>query len=447
MSVKRLVGVRAVVILASICLVVAGDPIVQGFHNEIHHTTQAALALASDWEIDDALWIAGADLAVDMNKPTVAGLERNTLQYSQHQAEKNYYFHCFSRSDDQAAARSDERNKDVLGQLDDLKRQAAQSIDRAKAQATDSRLRIEALVAVGVYFHCQQDSWSHSGYGGTRHGHMFDDAWPGSPDHPARRPVKTQKALRESLSELHALAGRWRSDLPPHDANLNRLLAGLTNTALLGAGTQECVDMWPRYWLYQDLRQSGRLAKFTSVDRPTRGTCATLHQTNFGVPGASARIVTFPGQSRFPVLDIAGRPRFENDEPILVAAGDFDYVNAEASATYRQPTPSTCSYAMSVLVRNGGPNAAPTAKIAMALLAGQNDEMWYEEEELGVLSPNQVANVGMAATVNRACPNRVAFVSDIQPIKDVGDGIWGDRDARNDQRVVLATPDRRAAAK
>ena len=30
------------------------------FHTDIHYFSQAALALASDWPVDDAMWIAGS---------------------------------------------------------------------------------------------------------------------------------------------------------------------------------------------------------------------------------------------------------------------------------------------------------------------------------------------------------------------------------------------------
>src|SRR5688572_14747722 len=114
------------------------------FETEIHYRSQAALALASGWPIQDALWIAGGDLAIDMNEATVAGLESNTLQATLHQAEKNFHFHCFSRVPDRAEDSANRRNDGVVKHLIALKRDASDALARAHGSPADEQKRVEA---------------------------------------------------------------------------------------------------------------------------------------------------------------------------------------------------------------------------------------------------------------------------------------------------------------
>ena len=436
-------GPRAIGAAIALAAAVAADPTggqrALAFHTDIHYLSQAVIALASDWPIDDAMWIAGADEAVDRNEPTVAGLERNTIQMKMHQAAKNYEFHCFSHSDDSALAQKDQRAQDVVAHLADLKRRATDAISLSKSStpAERDRRRIEALVAIGVYFHCQQDSWSHSGYGTHSYGHAFDDVYPGSPDHPAKRPSKTAAALREALTTLHDFARQWQPDKPPADATLSTLIQGVTNPGLLLE--QSCINQWPGYWLYQDLQKSGRLAQFTPLDRPATGACGALHLNIFKVPGKDARVVQLRPPN-FPVLDISGRPKFDVGRPVLVTAGGFDHTITDASATYTSASAAGCDFQLRTTVTNQGPQATKPAKVAMAVLSGPNIIDFFGEKELPPMAAKEQQVVQLDTRISRTCPPQAAFATDVQPQTAQAEGIWGDRDARNNRRVVAATP-------
>jgi hypothetical protein len=152
--------------------------------------------------------IAGADQGVDENLATVAGLKVDLTPqppplpaFKLEQLPKNYRFHCFSTSPDAGPNRafSNIINADVIKNLDgppppgdDLKTLATTALTAARVAvaAADAAIATaiadptlpnfvaavnavaatkaplaNARVAVGVYLHCQQDRWSHVGYG------------------------------------------------------------------------------------------------------------------------------------------------------------------------------------------------------------------------------------------------------------------------------------------
>ena len=55
------------------------------------------------------------------------------------------------------------------------------------------------------------------------------------------------------------------------------------------------------------------------------------------------------------------------------------------------------------------------------------------------MAANQQQTVKIDARTERACAPQSAFVTDVQPPVPQTEGIWGDRDARNNRLVVAAT--------
>ena len=129
----------------------------QAYEADIHYSTTYALARAVGWSEADALTIASANQAVDENQDTVAALEVDTIPISSlRQAEKNLRFHCFSKTRGQAGQISADVRKVISGHF-------AEVPDHDE----DPRRNARRLIALGVALHCQQDAYSHAGFGGS----------------------------------------------------------------------------------------------------------------------------------------------------------------------------------------------------------------------------------------------------------------------------------------
>jgi hypothetical protein len=88
-----------------------------------------------------------------------------------------------------------------LKALDD---EAARTIDLAWQRPTKGN-DVRALIAIGVYLHCLQDSWSHSGYGAEPLGHVKDGT---DPDNPAKNAEMARRALDDTRERLGTLPFR-----------------------------------------------------------------------------------------------------------------------------------------------------------------------------------------------------------------------------------------------
>jgi hypothetical protein len=131
------------------------------------------------------------------------------------------------------------RNQDVVERLSTLEADATRALDVWRRNESPGN-RTRALVAIGVYLHCQQDSWAHSGYGGEPLGHVKDGTLP---DNPAHNAELTTRALRESEDKLTA----FRERIAP---NSSRTLADAARRELLAVSQTGRPAIWttPSAW-------------------------------------------------------------------------------------------------------------------------------------------------------------------------------------------------------
>jgi len=152
------------------------------------------------------------------------------------------------------------RNQDVLGRLNFLATASARAIDAWRRDGTQiSRMR--ALVSIGVYLHCQQDSWAHSGYGGEPLGHVKHGT---APDNPAHDPELTTSALRESEEQLIAFRERFAptTSRTLTESARREMLGGLIHPAARAMSDAErgtCNTSLTEYWIRRTLARSGRI--------------------------------------------------------------------------------------------------------------------------------------------------------------------------------------------
>jgi len=160
----------------------------RAYEADIHYSTTYVLAMAVGWSKDDALTIASANQGVDENQDTVAALEVDTTRSpsftgyvttSLRQAEKNLRFHCFSKTPGQAGQISADVRKVISGHF-------AEVPDHEENPRRNAR----RLIALGVALHCQQDAYSHAGFGGSC------GSYPGSCDGHAHQTFFDQVAFR-----------------------------------------------------------------------------------------------------------------------------------------------------------------------------------------------------------------------------------------------------------
>jgi len=233
------------------------------FEKDIHFDVTFALALASAWRWNEALVIASADQGIDENAETRPSFNVSDKVPETWLSGVDYAFHCFSPQKD---ARG-ERHPSVLhGALAKLKNKAESAIDQAKAPGAKKSDETRALLAIGVYLHCQQDSWAHSGFGGTRVGHALENINPlgQSPDHPAVDAGITERAVGESVEHLSAFLQRWKAppgaSIDPDDLTL--LVHSITDQASLGMSgpeREECNASRAQHWVYVVFTRTGRL--------------------------------------------------------------------------------------------------------------------------------------------------------------------------------------------
>ena len=227
---RVLLAVGAVLALASEC---------NAFQSDVHYGTTFAIAVATGWTWDQASVIAGANQSTDENidtRPSIQISERSssdpaqshelevneqllaqvlgriaaTAQYPPGLSLQDFYFHCFSRNKD--AVRR--RNQDVVERLNFLATDSARAIDAWRRDGSQiSRMR--ALVSIGVYLHCQQDSWAHSGYGGEPLGHVKHGT---APDNPAHDPKLTTSALRGTTASRTSSSTRRLATAPTRES-------------------------------------------------------------------------------------------------------------------------------------------------------------------------------------------------------------------------------------
>src|SRR5690349_13251799 len=334
------------------CLLVSlqSMTVAEAYEADIHYSTTYVLARAVGWADADALTIASANQGVDENQDTVAALEMDTtprasfagyVTSSLHQAEKNLRFHCFSRNPGPAG----EISADVLEVM---------AAHFAEIPADDGpRGTARRLIALGVALHCQQDAYSHAGFGGSCgtypgscYGHTYqtflDQAVFGllkkhqyNPDHPG---VSGQRLLQVIEGTVRELAAR-RPKPASRSIPARQLLA--LSDELRGSGLdlpdevrRDCNRYIAGKWL-ADFFHSGS-SKHSGPDlleKLTPEIAVTCRNASL----AAATVVRIP-EPRFPRLKSDGTPtlvRADGTYPLL-RAGEVDVsrpsLHAEGSA-------------------------------------------------------------------------------------------------------------------
>ncbi len=316
------------------CLLASLHSVTQAYEADIHYSTTYVLARAAGWTQADALTIASANQAMDENQDTVAALEVDAtpspsfagyVTSSLRQAEKNLQFHCFSKTRE----RGDGMSADVLEVI---------SGHFAEIPLDDGpRGNARRLIALGVALHCQQDAYSHVGFGGSCgsysgscYGHtqqtFLDQVIFGlvnkhhfNPDHPGVSGQWLLEALQGTASELAARRPKNSLRSIP-----SRELAALSDH-LRGSGLDlpdEVRRVCNRYiagkWLF-DFHSGSRTPDTLEKLAPeVAGTCKNASL-------ASATVVRIP-DPRFPRLNADASPyRVRADGTYqLVRGGDFD---------------------------------------------------------------------------------------------------------------------------
>ena len=240
----------------------------QAYEADIHYSTTYVLARAVGWSEADALTIASANQGVDENQDTVAALEVDTIpiSLSSRQAEKNLRFHCFSKTRGPAGRISADVLEVISGHF-----------AKVPDHDEDPRRNTSRLIALGVALHCQQDAYSHAGFGGScgsypgscyghTHQTFFDQVafrllgkHYHNPDHPGVSGQRLLEALQGTVREL--AAHRPKASLRSIPAN--ELVA--LSDALRGSGLElpdevrrECNRYIAGKWLFDFFHAGGR---------------------------------------------------------------------------------------------------------------------------------------------------------------------------------------------
>ncbi|MFN4218107.1 MAG: DUF6765 family protein [Candidatus Bipolaricaulia bacterium] len=267
-----------------------------------HYYVTFVVALAVGWSWEEARLIASADLAVDRNEETIASLEITGRSRLLHVSPKSLRFHCFSATDDRRASRDHSRNPDVLENLASLEERANTAIAQARQSQNSSEIT-QALVAIGVYLHCQQDSWFHSGFGGQWDGHALESFFAAifgtpDPDQAAARPAKTERALNEMVEKLIHFRRRWggsTNELTPSDLErLKRLLTHPLTKKMTKRERAVCAQRLAGHWLHQLL--SGKIRSGVPRDNiqnsmKLSARCWRVHTEVFSESSSSAWVV------------------------------------------------------------------------------------------------------------------------------------------------------------
>jgi hypothetical protein len=317
------------------CLLVSLHSVAQAYEADIHYSTTYVLARAVGWTVAEARTIGSADQGVDENQDTIAALEMDTTATSSlHQAEKNLRFHCFSKT----GGRAGQISADVLEVI---------SAHFAEVPVRDEPRRdARSLIALGVALHCQQDAYSHVGFGGSCgtysgscYGHTYqtflDQVVFGllkrhrfNPDHPGVSGQWLLQALQGTASELSARRPknslRW---IPPRE------LAALSD-ALRGSGLElpdevrrDCNRYIAGKWLFDFFHSGSRTQHgpdaLEKLAPEVAGTCRNASL-------ASATVVRIP-EARFPRLNPDASPYLVRTDGTyqLVRDGVFDAASPE----------------------------------------------------------------------------------------------------------------------
>jgi hypothetical protein len=305
------------------CLLAALQSITvaRAYEADIHYSTTFVLARAVGWSAADALTIASANQGVDENQDTVAALEMETapsrtlagyVTSSFHQAEKNLSFHCFSKD----AGQADRISADVLEVM-------SGHFARVPDRDDDPRSHARRLIALGAALHCQQDAYSHIGFGGQcgahpgscyghTHENFLDQVVFGllkkhyyNPDHPGVSGEWLPQALQGTVRELaRRLPKASMRPIPTH------ALATLSD-ALRGSGLElpdevrrDCNRYIAGQWLHDFLDSSSRTRPDPdSTEELAADVAVTCRNASLG----SATIVRIPAP-RFPRLNADATP-------------------------------------------------------------------------------------------------------------------------------------------
>jgi hypothetical protein len=298
------------------CLLVLLQPmtVAEAYEADIHYSTTYVLARAVGWSWADALTIASANQGVDENQHTVAALEVDTtprpsiaghVASSLRQAEQNLRLHCFSKTRGQA------------GQISaDVREVISRNFAGVPDHDEDPRRHASRLIALGVALHCQQDAYSHAGFGGScgpspgscyghTHQTFFDlvtFALLGkhyfNPDHPGVSGQRLLEMLQATVSKLAAHRPKAFS------RSLDDELVALSD-ALRGSGIQlpddvrrDCNRYIAGKWLFDFFHAGGSTEDgsdtLEELAPEVAGTCRNAAL-------ASATIVSIP-DARFPRL-------------------------------------------------------------------------------------------------------------------------------------------------
>lgn len=245
--------------------------VAQAYEADIHYSTTYVLARAVGWPEADARTIASANEGADENQDTVAALEVESspspslagyVTSSLHQAEKNLRFHCFGRTPGQG----NQISADVLTVI-------SQHFAEVADGDEDPQRNARRMIALGVALHCQQDAYSHAGFGGACGsylgsclGHTYETfldqvvfSMVGKhhfePDHPGVSGQRLLEALQGTVRELAARRPRNSSGSIP-----SRELVALSDD-LRGSGLElpddvrrDCNRYIAGKWLLDDVR-------------------------------------------------------------------------------------------------------------------------------------------------------------------------------------------------
>lgn len=293
----------------------------QAYEADIHYSTTFALARAVGWTEADAVTIASANQAMDENQDTVAALEVDAtpsaslagyVTSSLRQAEKNLMFHCFSRTREEGERISADVRQVISGHFAEV-----------PDHVDDPRRNARRLIALGVALHCQQDAYSHVGFGGScgpfsgscyghTHETFLDQVVFGllkkhhyNPDHPGVSGERLLEALQGTVKELSSRrpGGSLRS-IP------TKALVELSD-ALRASGLElpddvrrDCNRYIAGKWLFDNFHSGSRLrnsaAKLERIAPEVAGACGNASL-------AAATIVRIP-EPRFPQLKADASP-------------------------------------------------------------------------------------------------------------------------------------------
>jgi hypothetical protein len=323
------------------CLLVALQSMIvaQAYEADIHYSTTYVLARAVGWTQADALTIASANQAMDENPDTVAALEleatpspsfSGSVTRSLRQAEKNLMFHCFSKT------------RGPTGQISaDVRKAISARFAEVHARDEDPQRNARRLIALGVALHCQQDAYSHAGFGGSCgsysgscYGHTHQTVLDQvvfsllgkhhfNPDHPGVSGPWLLEALQGTVNELVVRRSRPPSSSIPADAliSLSDNLRG-SGLYLPDEVRRDCNRHIAGKWLFDFLHSRGKTQ--TSPDR-LETLAPEVAATCKNASLASATIVEIP-PPRFPRLNPDASPYLVRADGSYQAVrnGDFD---------------------------------------------------------------------------------------------------------------------------